>query len=71
MAVSLEGDAEPRAGASKVLRIAQEALQNTVRHAGATRDGPPRPDHGHLRLAVADDGGGFDPERGCARAGSA
>jgi signal transduction histidine kinase len=37
----------------EVLRVAQEALQNAVRHAGAS--------HVSVRLAVADDGGGFDP----------
>ena len=36
VALSLEGDAEPRAGAAEVLRIAQEALQNALRHAHAT-----------------------------------
>ena len=36
VALSLEGDAEPRGGAAEVLRIAQEALQNALRHAGAT-----------------------------------
>ncbi|MEA2297388.1 MAG: hypothetical protein QOF77_324 [Solirubrobacteraceae bacterium] len=46
----------------EVLRIAQEALQNAVRHAGAERiavrlDGGGR----GLRLEVEDDGAGFDP----------
>jgi signal transduction histidine kinase/ligand-binding sensor domain-containing protein len=45
-----------------LLRIAQEAVGNTVRHAAATRvtvtlhDGD-----GRLRMTVADDGRGFDP----------
>jgi signal transduction histidine kinase len=61
----VEGDAEPaddgrRAG--EVLRIAQEALQNALRHADATRvDVRLEGDDGRLRLAVADDGVGFDP----------
>ena len=63
VALSLEGDAEPRAGASEVLRIAQEALQNALRHAGATRvDVRLDAIDGHLRIAVADDGVGFDPD---------
>jgi signal transduction histidine kinase len=54
----------PRLGADdagQVFRIAQEALQNALRHAGAERievrleDG-----RGRLRLSVADDGRGFD-----------
>ncbi|MEW6511185.1 MAG: PAS domain S-box protein [Bacteroidota bacterium] len=51
-------------------RIAQEALSNTVRHAGATlatvrlgRTGSA------LQLVVADDGAGFDPESATARRG--
>ena len=46
----------------EVLRVAQEALQNAVRHAGAerlgVRLGAPRR---RLVLEVADDGAGFDP----------
>jgi len=54
----------PRLGAEdsgQVFRIAQEALQNALRHAGAEHievrleDG-----RGRLRLSVADDGRGFD-----------
>jgi signal transduction histidine kinase len=63
VALSLEGDAEPHAGAAEVLRIAQEALQNALRHAGATRvDVRLHAEDGHLRVAVADDGVGFDPD---------
>jgi signal transduction histidine kinase len=45
-----------------VLRVAQEALQNAVRHAGAGRIAVRlgRPD-GRLVLEVSDDGTGFDP----------
>jgi signal transduction histidine kinase len=55
------GDGER--GDGEVLRIAQEALTNAVRHAGAARirvtlAGEPA---GGLALEVADDGAGFDP----------
>jgi signal transduction histidine kinase len=49
--------------ATQVLRIAQEALGNAVRHAGAERIEVLL--HGldeHLILQVSDDGCGFDPE---------
>jgi signal transduction histidine kinase len=63
VALSLEGDAEPRTGAAEVLRIAQEALQNALRHAHARRvDVRLAAVDGHLRVAVADDGVGFDPD---------
>ena len=57
------GDAS--AGGSRrdgeVLRIAQEALQNAVRHAGAQRVGLSLGrDGGRLVLEVSDDGAGFD-----------
>jgi signal transduction histidine kinase len=59
----LEGDADSdgeRAG--EILRIAQEALQNAVRHAHAKRvDVSLHADDGRLRVAVTDDGVGFDP----------
>jgi two-component system sensor histidine kinase UhpB len=46
-----------------VLRIAQEALQNALRHANAGRvDVTLGADDGRLRVAVADDGVGFDPD---------
>ncbi|MGE5359286.1 MAG: PAS domain S-box protein [Bacteroidales bacterium] len=51
----------PRTIAICLYRVAQEALQNVVKHSGAssalvelTTDG------GELRLAICDDGGGFD-----------
>src|SRR5215216_5347291 len=62
--LELEADVEPDPGrAREILRIAQEALSNAVRHAHA--------DHIRLRLAgedgrvvleVRDDGAGFDPD---------
>jgi signal transduction histidine kinase len=53
------------AGASgEVFRIAQEALQNALRHAGAERVDVRLDDEGgRLVLTVADDGRGFDPAR--------
>ena len=47
----------------EVLRIAQEALQNAVRHSGAARVGVrlARADDAGLSLEVTDDGAGFDP----------
>jgi signal transduction histidine kinase len=59
-------DADPAASAGEadpdVLRIAQEALHNALRHAGASqvRVTLAQPD-GRLTLEVADDGAGFDP----------
>ena len=64
--IELELDGVPPAETSRdreLLRIAQEALQNAIRHSGATRivlrlgtaDG-------RLVLEVADDGNGFDPQ---------
>src|SRR5215204_2179204 len=59
----------PGASAAQVFRIAQEALQNALRHAEAERievrlegDG-----NGGLVLSVADDGQGFDPARRAVR----
>ena len=47
----------------EVLRIAQEALSNALRHAGASRVGVSLAvDDGRLRMEVADDGAGFDPD---------
>ena len=44
-------------------RIAQEALHNVHKHAAAHHVNVMlQRDNGHLRLVVADDGGGFDPE---------
>jgi signal transduction histidine kinase len=58
----LELEPEPRRDA-EVFRIAQEAMQNALRHAQASRvvvrlSG----DDGHLALEVVDDGIGFDPQ---------
>ncbi len=53
-----------RAGAKRqVLRIAQEALANAVRHAGAAAVDVRLSDHDDvIELEVADDGIGFDPD---------
>jgi signal transduction histidine kinase len=61
--LTLEGDPAPSAASdAEVLRIAQEALQNALRHAGAARvDVRLQARNGRLRLAVSDDGIGFDP----------
>jgi signal transduction histidine kinase len=49
------------AAAEQVFRIAQEALQNALRHAGAERIEVRLQDGGgRLALSVADDGSGFD-----------
>ncbi len=63
--LDLELDGEPPADVARdreLLRIAQEALQNAIRHAGATRIAL-RLDAGNglIVLEVADDGSGFDP----------
>jgi signal transduction histidine kinase len=67
--VRVEGDRRLPPGIEKgLLRIAQEALGNALRHAGAsrvelslvTRDS-------RVALRVADDGRGFDPEEAAAR----
>ena len=64
--VDMEGDLELQADPQRdaeVFRIAQEAMQNALRHAQASRvvvriGG----EDGHLRLDVVDDGVGFDPQ---------
>jgi signal transduction histidine kinase len=44
-------------------RIAQEALHNVVKHSGGTTAKVELTRHdGHLRLVIADDGAGFDPQ---------
>ena len=65
--VEIELDVDDAAGSGgprdrEVLRVAQEALQNALRHAGPRRLGVRlgRRD-GRLELEVADDGAGFDP----------
>ncbi|MGZ4152175.1 MAG: sensor histidine kinase, partial [Actinomycetota bacterium] len=46
----------------QVLRVAQEALSNARRHAGADRVRVRLAQcDGHLELCIADDGRGFDP----------
>jgi signal transduction histidine kinase len=70
--VELELDGVPPADASRdreLLRIAQEALQNAIRHSGAARVvlRLGRED-GRLVLEVADDGRGFDPQAPAVRA---
>ncbi|MFG2733187.1 GAF domain-containing sensor histidine kinase [Streptomyces harbinensis] len=73
--VTLEaGDAKPLPAAQEeaLLRVAQEALHNALRHAAADRVtvslGPP-PAGGGAVLRITDDGAGFDPEavRGAGR----
>lgn len=55
-------DAFPPDIALGLYRIAQEALANAVRHAGArTAEVTLRAAAGTARVTVADDGGGFDP----------
>ena len=63
VAAAVEGDA---------FRIAQEALHNALRHAGATAQIAVtlRCEPGRLELTVADDGSGFDPGAPAARARS-
>jgi signal transduction histidine kinase len=64
-AVALSVDCETTPGTNddaEVLRIAQEALQNALRHAAAQRvDVRLQAHNGRLRLDVTDDGVGFDP----------
>jgi signal transduction histidine kinase len=64
--VELEGDLELEADAGRdgeVFRIAQEALQNALRHAQATRILVRlHSDDGRILLDVVDDGIGFDPD---------
>jgi signal transduction histidine kinase len=64
--IELDADGAPRldpAAEAEVLRIAQEALQNALRHAAAGHIGVrlTAGDGGGLVLVVADDGAGFDP----------
>jgi signal transduction histidine kinase len=64
--IELEVDDGVSAGARRdpeVLRIAQEALQNALRHAGATHVGVRLGARdGMLALEVSDDGSGFEPD---------
>jgi signal transduction histidine kinase len=52
----------PEDAALCIFRVAQEALQNSVKHSGATRiDVRIDADSAHVRLRILDDGRGFDP----------
>ena len=63
--VSLPGHTE-----AALYRIAQEALQNVVRHAEASSVTVQlRADDGTVRLVIADDGRGFDPDPGASADG--
>jgi signal transduction histidine kinase len=63
IALEIGGTVAPEpARDSEVFRIAQEGLQNAIRHAGATQIVVRlEPRDGGLLLEVADDGCGFDP----------
>jgi signal transduction histidine kinase len=62
IALEVEPELAPDASDGDVLRIAQEALQNALRHAGATHVAVRLHDgDGRLVLEVADDGAGFEP----------
>ncbi len=58
----VDGEPEAWRGEAELLRVAQEALANVVRHARATRVGVTLTyQDDELRLDVRDDGVGFDP----------
>jgi signal transduction histidine kinase len=65
--IDLDFDATVSAGGDgrrdrEILRIAQEALQNAMRHAGAGHvDVRLKAPNGRLSLEIADDGVGFEP----------
>jgi signal transduction histidine kinase len=60
--IGLEGDRFPSRVETDLYRIAQEAVTNAVRHAGAKEIGVVlERRNGRLRLIVEDDGCGFDP----------
>jgi signal transduction histidine kinase len=62
IALEVEPELAPDPSDGDVLRIAQEALQNALRHAGATHVAVRLHDgDGRLVLEVADDGAGFEP----------
>jgi signal transduction histidine kinase len=59
----LEGSRFPAEVEIALFRIAQEALQNALKHSSATRvDMRLWVEGGHVRLSVIDDGPGFNPE---------
>jgi len=62
--LELRGEPRVRPGVDEeVFRIAQEALHNALRHARAERLGVTLHENGQgLRMAVTDDGVGFDPD---------
>jgi signal transduction histidine kinase len=64
ISLALTGAPRLRPGVDEeVFRIAQESLQNALRHSGGDRiDVRLDEGAGGLRLAVADDGAGFEPE---------
>ncbi len=58
-----EGERLPAPVETALFRIAQEALNNVVRHAQAHRvDVALRRDEAHVTLCITDDGQGFDPQ---------
>jgi signal transduction histidine kinase len=61
--LAVRGSGEPDAAVQRELfRIAQEALQNALKHAGASRIGVELDlNPAGTRLTVVDDGAGFDP----------
>ena len=65
----MRGSGEPDAAVQRELfRIAQEALQNALKHAGASRIQVELDlDPAGTRLTVVDDGAGFDPSDARAR----
>ena len=68
--LELDGEPPPEPDRDReLLRIAQEALHNAIRHAGATRVALRlATDDGRLVLEIRDDGNGFDPEAPALRA---
>ena len=65
--VTLQGDTSKLSGstAHQLLRIAQEAVANAIKHAGARNLNLELQMDGHkLRLRIADDGRGFTPTEG-------
>jgi signal transduction histidine kinase len=67
--ITVEGERRlPRELEKGLLRIAQEALGNALRHSGATRISLTLAAHdSRVSLRVTDDGRGFDPEEAVAR----